>query len=129
MALREIKSPKLPFFKYDGDQIVDEFTSLVNPQCPIPYFITGLTGIDDDMVKDAPTFQEISRSIQEITNGCVFVAHAVNFDYGVIKEEFRQNWCGFHPKKTLYRPPIPKTDSRADIPTVWANSAQRFKFH
>ncbi|MFC4219349.1 exonuclease domain-containing protein [Flagellimonas marina] len=93
------KITEIAIFKYDGDQIVDEFTSLVNPQCPIPYFITGLTGIDDNMVKDAPTFQEISQSIQDITEGCVFVAHAVNFDYGVIKEEFRQIGIDYTRKK------------------------------
>ena len=45
---------EISIFKYDGHDIVDEFTSLVNPQCEIPYFITGLTGIDNDLVRNAP---------------------------------------------------------------------------
>ncbi|MFT0716152.1 exonuclease domain-containing protein [Flagellimonas lutimaris] len=93
------KITEISIFKYDGEQIVDEFTSLVNPQCPIPYFITGLTGIDDQMVQSAPTFHEIADTIQNITEGCIFVAHSVNFDYGVIKEEFRQVGIDFTRKK------------------------------
>ncbi|MBR9853060.1 MAG: GIY-YIG nuclease family protein [Algicola sp.] len=93
------KITEISIFRYDGDQVVDEFTSLVNPQSPIPYFITGLTGIDDQMVQNAPTFQEISENILNITEGCVFVAHSVNFDYGVIKEEFRQIGIDFTRKK------------------------------
>ncbi|WP_420601479.1 PolC-type DNA polymerase III, partial [Flagellimonas sp.] len=66
------KITEISIFKYDGHQIVDEFTSLVNPKCPIPYFITGLTGIDDQMVQNAPTFSEISETILEITKDCIF---------------------------------------------------------
>ncbi|MEZ4809417.1 MAG: exonuclease domain-containing protein [Allomuricauda sp.] len=93
------KITEIAIFKFDGSQIVDEFTSLVNPQCPIPYFITGLTGIDDHMVKNAPTFPEVAENILSITENCIFVAHAVNFDYGVIKEEFRQIGLEFTRKK------------------------------
>nr|WP_297785466.1 exonuclease domain-containing protein [uncultured Allomuricauda sp.] len=93
------KITEISIFKYDEGQIVDEFTSLVNPESPIPYFITGLTGIDDQMVQNAPTFQEISQHILHITEGCIFVAHSVNFDYGVIKEEFRQIGVDFTRKK------------------------------
>lgn len=93
------KITEIAIFKFDGSQIVDEFTSLVNPQCPIPYFITGLTGIDDQMVQGAPTFPEIADSVLDMTENCIFVAHSVNFDYGVIKEEFRQIGVDFTRKK------------------------------
>ncbi len=93
------KITEISIFKYDGNSIVDEFTSLVNPLAPIPYFITGLTGIDDQMVQNAPTFHEISKTILELTENCIFVAHSVNFDYGVIKEEFRQIGVDFTRKK------------------------------
>lgn len=93
------KITEISIFKYDGGQIVDEFTSLVNPESPIPYFITGLTGIDDHMVQNAPTFREIADTVLKITEGCIFVAHSVNFDYGVIKEEFRQIGIDFTRKK------------------------------
>ncbi len=93
------KITEIAIFKFDGSKIVDEFTSLVNPECPIPYFITGLTGIDDQMVASAPTFKEISNKILEVTDDTIFVAHAVNFDYGVIKEEFRRIGIDFSRKK------------------------------
>jgi DNA polymerase-3 subunit epsilon len=93
------KITEIAIFKFDGTQIVEEFTSLVNPQCPIPYFITGLTGIDDQMVQNAPAFPEIAEKVLALTQDCIFVAHAVNFDYGVIKEEFRRIGMDFTRKK------------------------------
>ena len=93
------KITEIAIFLFDGKKIVNEFTSLVNPQCPIPRFITGLTGIDDDTVKNAPTFSEIAEQVLAFTQDCIFVAHAVNFDYGVIKEEFRQLNISFARKK------------------------------
>lgn len=98
-GLKGNKITEISIFKLDGNKVVDEFTSLVNPQCPIPYFITGLTGIDDKTVRNAPTFKTIAPQILEITQDCIFVAHAVNFDYGVIKEEFRQLGMDFTRKK------------------------------
>lgn len=79
--------------------MIEEFTSLVNPMMPIPYFITGLTGITDAMVQNAPTFSQISEHILEITKDCIFVAHSVNFDYGVIREEFKRHHIPFVRKK------------------------------
>ncbi|MFK7971873.1 MAG: exonuclease domain-containing protein [Bacteroidia bacterium] len=73
----------------DGE-IVDEFTSLVNPERAIPYEITRLTGIDNDMVKSAPRFFEVAKRIVEITEGAVFVAHNVRFDFGFVAHEFRR---------------------------------------
>ncbi|WP_420320135.1 exonuclease domain-containing protein [Flagellimonas sp.] len=93
------KITEIAIFKYDGHQIVDEYTSLVNPQCPIPFYITGLTGIDGQMVQNAPLFEQIAPKILEMTADCIFVAHSVNFDYGVIKEEFRQIGIDFVRKK------------------------------
>ncbi|MGB3150702.1 MAG: exonuclease domain-containing protein [Maribacter sp.] len=90
---------EISIFKYDGHQIVDEFTSLVNPQCEIPYFITGLTGIDDAMVRDAPKLVEIASKITTFTQDSIFVAHSVNFDYNVIKNELRLIGLDFTRKK------------------------------
>ena len=98
-GLKGNKITEIAIFKFDGVEIIDKFSSLVNPNCRIPYFITGLTGIDDQMVANAPTFEEIAPKVLEITQDCIFVAHAVNFDYGVIKEEFRQLNVDFVRKK------------------------------
>jgi DNA polymerase-3 subunit epsilon len=73
---------------HDGAQILDTFESLINPEAYIPYGITELTGITQEMVSDAPRFFEIARTIVEMTEGAVFVAHNVSFDYNFIREEF-----------------------------------------
>lgn len=78
---------------------LDKFTSLVNPEQNIPQFITGLTGIDNDMVREAPKFDEIADRIQEMTKDAIFVAHNVNFDYNVIRGEFKRLGYTFTRKK------------------------------
>lgn len=90
---------EISIFKYDGHELVDEFTSLVNPECEIPYFITGLTGIDNDMVRNAPVLQDVAEKILEITKDTIFVAHSVNFDYNVIKNELKGIGLTFSRKK------------------------------
>ncbi len=82
-----------------GNEIRDKFTSLVNPEQNIPPFITGLTGIDNDMVRNAPKFHEIAERIIEMTTGAVFVAHNVNFDYNVVRGEFKNLGYTFTRKK------------------------------
>ena len=79
---------------FDGEKVIGEFETLINPERSIPPFITRLTGIDNEMVRNAPKFYEVARDIVEFTEGRVFVAHNVRFDYGFIQEEF--NRLGFH---------------------------------
>lgn len=75
---------------YDGQEIIDTYQSLLNPQTYIPAGIVQLTGITQDMVKDAPLFHEVARDIVEFTEGAIFVAHNVRFDYGFLREEFKR---------------------------------------
>ncbi len=79
---------EIAIFRFDGLRVVDSFQSLVNPQTFIPPFITRLTGIDNKMVQDAPTFEEIADSVRALTRDAWFVAHNVSFDYNFIKKEF-----------------------------------------
>lgn len=79
---------EVAIFVYDGNEIIDSFVTLVNPERSIPYFITRLTGITDQMVAHAPRFCEVARKIVEITENVTFVAHNVNFDYNFIRQEF-----------------------------------------
>ncbi|EGV44668.1 DNA polymerase III subunit epsilon [Bizionia argentinensis JUB59] len=90
---------EIAIFKYDGNQVIDEFTSLVNPQTAIPIYITTLTGIDNLMVANAPTFEDIAQDILNITEDSTFVAHNVNFDYNVIRNEFKLLDLDFNRKK------------------------------
>ena len=94
------KITEIAIFIHDGFRITDSFTSLINPECYIPGFITNLTGIDNEMVKNAPKFYEIARKIVEITQDKVFVAHNVSFDYKFIQEEFRRLGYDYQ-RKTL----------------------------
>ncbi len=84
------KITEIAVFIHDGFEVTDSFSSLINPECFIPGFITQLTGIDNEMVKTAPKFYEIARKIVEITEDKVFVAHNVSFDYRFIQEEFKR---------------------------------------
>jgi len=98
-SIKGNKITEIAIFKYDGHEIIDEYTSLVNPQCEIPYFITGLTGIDNHMVRNAPILSEIASTILEFTKDTIFVAHNVSFDYNVIKNEFKNIGLDFVRKK------------------------------
>lgn len=71
-----------------GDRLDFEWQSLVHPGMRISPGITALTGIDDDMIADAPPFERIARELRERLAGRVFVAHNVRFDYGFIRREF-----------------------------------------
>ncbi|GAA4007673.1 exonuclease domain-containing protein [Hymenobacter fastidiosus] len=91
---------EVAIFIHDGEKVVDQFDTLLNPGRPIPTFISQLTGITNDMVRDAPKFHEVARKIVEMTEGCVFVAHNVRFDYSFLKKEFAD--LGFnYSRKTL----------------------------
>ncbi len=76
--------------KVSGGEVIAEWQSLINPQRRIPANITSLTGIDNELVANAPLFAEVADDIDEFTQDCVFVAHNVNFDYGFIKAEFER---------------------------------------
>lgn len=84
------RATEIAMLKFDGEKIVDEFTALINPECSIPPFITQLTGITNEMVKDAPKFYQVAKEIVEFLEGTIFVAHNVFFDFNVLKNEFKE---------------------------------------
>jgi DNA polymerase III epsilon subunit family exonuclease len=81
---------EIAILNIDGDVVVEEFSTLINPQLRIPYFITNLTGITNEAVEHAPKFYEIAKKIVEMTQDRVFVAHNVFFDFNFIKHEFSE---------------------------------------
>ncbi|MCB9187944.1 MAG: GIY-YIG nuclease family protein [Flavobacteriales bacterium] len=84
----------------DGVKELHRFETLVNPQARIPKFITHLTGISEEMVADAPVFEEIADNLNELLGGRIFVAHNVNFDYKIVKDHMERS--GFSiPSKRL----------------------------
>ncbi len=84
---------------FDGNKIVEKFETLINPCQPIPRYIQALTGINDEMVADAPKFEEIAEKIYAILHDKIFIAHNVNFDYSFIKEGLQEAGYSFNSKK------------------------------
>jgi DNA polymerase-3 subunit epsilon len=72
-------------------EIVEVFETLVNPQRSIPYFVSKLTNITWDMVKDAPTFDRIAPEVMRVLEGNVFVAHNAMFDWRFVSAELSRS--------------------------------------
>ncbi len=85
----EEKIIEIALYKYDGETIVDSFSTLVNPEKSIHFYVKKLTGISEKMVKRAPKFHEIAKRIVEITQDSVLVAHNASFDYRMLRQEFK----------------------------------------
>ena len=98
-SARTEKITEIAVYLHDGNGITREFVSLVNPERNIPYFITSLTGITNEMVEDAPRFYEIAKTIIELTEGRTFVAHNARFDYSFIRQEYKS--LGFNFKRNI----------------------------
>lgn len=75
---------------HDGEKIIDRYESLVNPEKEIPLQIFALTGINNEMVRDAPIFDDIATTVFELLNDRVFVAHNVNFDYSFVRHQLEE---------------------------------------
>lgn len=78
---------------FDGNKVVEKFETLINPCLPIPRYIQAMTGISDEMVANAPEFEEVAPAIYNILSDKIFVAHNVNFDYSFVKSQLQE--CGF----------------------------------
>ena len=77
---------------------MDQFISLVNPEIPIQPFVVKLTGINNAMLRSAPKFFEVAKRIIEMTNDSVLVAHNADFDYRILRTEFRRLGYDFNIK-------------------------------
>jgi len=81
---------EIAIYRFDGQKVVDQFISLVNPEQPIQPFVVNLTGINNEMLRNAPKFYEVAKRIVEITQDCILVAHNAKFDYRILRMEFRR---------------------------------------
>lgn len=91
------KITEIAIIIHDGKKVLNEFSTLINPERKIPYRITQITGINNKMVEDAPKFYEIAKQIVELTENKIIVGHNVRFDYGFIRNEFKS--LGYEYKK------------------------------
>jgi DNA polymerase-3 subunit epsilon len=69
-------------------ELVEQWSSLVNPERPIPEYVENFTGISNEMVADAPRFADIAATVRDKLQGAVFVAHNARFDYSFLRSEF-----------------------------------------
>ncbi len=74
---------------HNGKEVEGRYQTLVNPQCAIPRYISSLTGISNEMVQDAPVFEQVAPHIFNLLSNRVFIAHNVNFDYSFIKHQLK----------------------------------------
>lgn len=91
---------EIAIHKFDGHEVIDSFISLVNPEKDIQPFVVKLTGINNKMLRTAPKFHEVAKRIVEITQDTVIVAHNAQFDYRILRTEFRRLGYNFE-RKTL----------------------------
>jgi DNA polymerase-3 subunit epsilon len=81
--------------RVENGEIIATFSQLVNPEQNVPWFITNLTGITDEMLYDQPTFAGVADELELFLDGAIFVAHNVSFDYGFIKESYNRQGGSF----------------------------------
>lgn len=76
---------------HDGTQLLDRWETLINPEREIPKPIFALTGIDNDMVREAPVFAAVAHKVYDMLCDRIFVAHNVNFDYSFVRHQLLES--------------------------------------
>lgn len=84
---------------HDGEKVTGRFESLVNPEKEIPLPIFALTGINNEMVRNAPVFDDISETVSQMLTDRIFVAHNVNFDYSFVRHQLEESGFKWTAKK------------------------------
>jgi DNA polymerase-3 subunit epsilon len=84
---------------YNGNSIINRYSTLLNPGQAIPLNIQSLTGITPDMVTEAPSFAEKATEIKALLADHIFVAHNVNFDLGFVQHAFKKEGINYNPKR------------------------------
>ena len=87
---------EVAIYVHNGKRVIEHFSSLVNPHRYIPPFIQAFTGITNGMVAEAPDFADLKETIAHLTEGRIFVAHNVRFDYAFLRHEFKRCGLAFH---------------------------------
>ena len=78
---------EIAVYIFDGNEVVDEYSTLINPGVKVDWYVTKLTGITNSMVREAPVFDEVAETISRYLEGKIFVAHDVDFDYKFLRTE------------------------------------------
>ncbi len=107
---------------FDHGKVTERHAMLVNPGMPIPREASAVHGIDDDKVRDQPTFADIAPRLVKILHGRVPVAYNAGFDRGFIYAELRR--AGINPGRSHELPPALRTTTDWIDPLVWARALQ-----
>ncbi len=91
---------EIAILNYDGEKVTERYCTLVRPDTDIPFFISRLTGITNEMVKQAPSFDVIAQELDDFTRNRILVAHNAHFDYTFLKQAFQRHGYSFQ-RKTL----------------------------
>ncbi len=90
---------EIAIYIHNGEEVVDHYHTLINPLQEVPIFIQSLTGITNEMLADAPTFEMVAPQIFEFLDQKIFVAHNVNFDYSFINHHLKREGFNLNSKK------------------------------
>jgi DNA polymerase III subunit epsilon len=90
----------IAIFVTDGVEITEEYSTLIKPDRKVHRYVSKLTGINDEMLIEAPTFEEEVEKIAKITQGKILVAHNAEFDFGMLQMEFARAQRPFN-RRTL----------------------------
>jgi len=91
---------EVAIINFDGEKITDQFSSLIRAETEIPHFISHLTGITNEMMAEAPEWDEVINLIDDFTRDRILIAHNAHFDYSFLKNAFLQSGKSFQ-RKTL----------------------------
>ena len=84
-SFRTERITEVGIMKIKNGEVIDSFSTFVNPEKPIPYKVQEITNITDDMVKDAPKIEEVLPKVLEFFGDSVLVAHNADFDTGFLR--------------------------------------------
>lgn len=86
----EDRIAEIAIIVHNGESIIEQFSSLVNPGVNMQPFVSSLTGITNAMLSDAPKFEELVPIIDQMTEGKVIVGHNVRYDYAMLIREYQR---------------------------------------
>ena len=99
LSARNNRVIEIGIVKVKNLKVVDKYTTLINPGCDIPYFITQFTGIANSDVQYAPSFYDTAEEIEDFIGNSIISGHNLSFDEGFLSYEFIRN--GFEPLSNL----------------------------
>jgi len=99
LSARNNRVIEIGIVKVKNLKVVDKYTTLINPGCDIPYFITQFTGIANRDVANSPRFSDTAEKIEKFIGNSIISGHNLSFDEAFLRYEFIRN--GFEPLTNL----------------------------